>query len=75
MSFNPAGYIMQITVNGKLEELTESVSIQEFLSQKDISGDRIVIERNKNIAKRDTWAATLLAEGDHLEIVQFVGGG
>ncbi len=75
MSSSQAGYTMQITVNGKLEDLTESVSIQEFLSQKDISGDRIVIERNKNIVKREAWAATLLAEGDHLEIVQFVGGG
>ncbi len=66
---------MQITVNGTLEELTESVSIQRFLSYKNITCDCIVIERNKNIVKREAWAVTLLAEGDHLEIVQFVGGG
>jgi len=37
--------------------------------------DRVAIELNRNIAPRDQWPETQLAEGDQLEIVQFVGGG
>lgn len=66
---------MQIMVNGKVKELSGAVTIQDFLSQKDIACDRIVVERNRDIVKRELWATTHLCDGDHLEIVQFVGGG
>ena len=32
-------------------------------------------ERNREIAPRSQWSEIALAEGDQLEIVQFVGGG
>jgi sulfur carrier protein len=33
------------------------------------------VELNRDIVPRDRWAATLLKEGDRLEVVHFVGGG
>jgi sulfur carrier protein len=37
--------------------------------------DRVAVELNRDIVPRDRWFATPLKEGDHLEIVHFVGGG
>jgi thiamine biosynthesis protein ThiS len=33
------------------------------------------VERNLAIVPRSAYAATLLAEGDRIEIVHFIGGG
>jgi thiamine biosynthesis protein ThiS len=35
----------------------------------------VAVEYNLTILPRDQFAATLLQDGDTLEIVQFVGGG
>ncbi|MGH9602961.1 MAG: sulfur carrier protein ThiS [Terriglobales bacterium] len=40
-----------------------------------MKGDRVAIERNREIVSRDRWSEVVLAEGDRLEIVHFVGGG
>jgi len=37
--------------------------------------DRVAVELNREIVPRDRWSATLLNQGDRLEIVHFVGGG
>jgi thiamine biosynthesis protein ThiS len=37
--------------------------------------DRVAVELNRDIVPRDRWERTHLSEGDHLEIVHFVGGG
>ncbi len=40
-----------------------------------MKADRVAVELNRGIVPREQWADTSLGEGDHLEIVQFVGGG
>jgi thiamine biosynthesis protein ThiS len=35
----------------------------------------VVVERNRSVVPRQRFAAELLADGDVLEIVHFVGGG
>jgi thiamine biosynthesis protein ThiS len=35
----------------------------------------VAVERNLEIAPKSSWQNTRLADGDRLEIVQFVGGG
>ena len=35
----------------------------------------IAIERNREIVPKSAWDATVLADGDRLEVVVFVGGG
>jgi thiamine biosynthesis protein ThiS len=36
---------------------------------------KIAVERNLEIVPRSQYGATALADGDRLEIVQFIGGG
>jgi thiamine biosynthesis protein ThiS len=40
-----------------------------------LAPERVAIERNRDIVPRNRWPETVLADGDSLEIVHFVGGG
>jgi len=66
---------MQLRINGELKELEQSISVDEFLSQKDINKNTIVCELNKQILPKEEFSTVFLKEDDILEIVQFVGGG
>jgi sulfur carrier protein len=66
---------MKLKINGEDKEVAEGLSVASLLEQLQIRPARVVVERNRNIVPRDDFAATLLAEGDALEIVHFVGGG
>lgn len=41
----------------------------------DLDPQRVAIEFNREIIKRELWAATAVSSGAEIEIVQFVGGG
>lgn len=66
---------MTIQLNGEPYELPAPLTITELLARLDIDPRRVAIERNFVIVKRDQYAATEIAEGDEIEIVNFVGGG
>jgi sulfur carrier protein len=40
-----------------------------------MKADRVAVELNRELVRRDRWSQTKLSEGDKLEIVHFVGGG
>lgn len=66
---------MQITVNGKTRDLGAAANITQLLAQLGLDPARVAVEHNLAIVPQANFAATSLAEGDTLEIVQFVGGG
>lgn len=66
---------MQVFVNGELQELSAPVSLLELITQLDLPAARIAVERNRVVVRRNDWSATLLEDGDRIEIVHFVGGG
>lgn len=66
---------MQITLNGEPYELAQPLSVADLLDQLEIDGRRVAIEYNLSILKRFAFPATIVSEGDRLEIVNFVGGG
>ncbi len=66
---------MQISVNGKLRDVTGSVTIRAVLNELGF-GDRLVaVELNREIVPRAEHGERVVAPGDSLEIVHFVGGG
>ncbi len=65
---------MQITVNGEPRE-TEATTLGELVAELLLDPNKVAIECNLKIVPRSLHAATPLADGDRLEIVQFVGGG
>jgi thiamine biosynthesis protein ThiS len=66
---------MKIKLNGEEKDIADGVSITGLLEQLQIRPARVVVERNRDIVPREAYGATMLAEGDALEIVHFVGGG
>jgi thiamine biosynthesis protein ThiS len=66
---------MKLQINGEPRDFNPPLTLAGLVDQLGMKTDRVAIELNRSIVARDLWAKTSLAEGDCLEIVQFVGGG
>ncbi|MGO9125791.1 MAG: sulfur carrier protein ThiS [Terriglobales bacterium] len=66
---------MKLQLNGEPRDFAAPLSLAGLLEQLGMKADRVAVELNRSIVPREQWAQTSLGEGDHLEIVQFVGGG
>ena len=66
---------MQLKVNGEARELTQGTTVSRLLESLQVTPGRVVVELNLTILKRAQHDATVLADGDQVEIVQLVGGG
>ena len=66
---------MNIKINGEDKEIADGLNLGALLEELQIRPARVVVEHNRNIVSRDLYGATMLADGDALEIVHFVGGG
>lgn len=66
---------MRLTVNGETREAPDQATLADLLASLGIDGRRVAVECNRKIAPKSLWSQIVLAEGDQLEIVQFVGGG
>lgn len=66
---------MQLILNGEPKEAPDGLSVASFLEFLEVPLTGVAVERNRVIVAKSTYAATLLRDGDRIEIVQFVGGG
>jgi sulfur carrier protein len=66
---------IEIQLNGQARAVAEASSVADLLEQLELIGKRVAVERNGEIVTRSLHAQTLLQPGDHLEIVQAIGGG
>jgi len=66
---------VRITLNGDSYELAEPLTISRLLATLEIDSRRVAVEHNLVIVKRATYEAAIVRPGDHIEIVNFVGGG
>ncbi len=65
---------MKLIINGAEREFT-APTLAALIEQLGMKADRVAVELNRQIVARDRWNQTALHDGDHLEIVHFVGGG
>jgi len=66
---------VQIIINGEPRALDSQVTILDLVNELGLSQRRIAVEVNREIIGREHYHAHALADGDEVEIVQFVGGG
>lgn len=66
---------MQITLNGEPRVVKDGITVSALLSELGFSPLATVVERNAAILDRASFGETVLAEGDEVELVRFVGGG
>jgi thiamine biosynthesis protein ThiS len=65
----------QVTVNGEGRTFPPQTTLLDVVRTLQLEPDRVAIELNRAIVKREFWSATVVAGGAEIEIVQFVGGG
>lgn len=66
---------VSIRINGEPHEIDAPVTISELLAQLHIDSRRVAVEHNLIVVKRHLYDATVVDNGDTIEIVNFVGGG
>lgn len=66
---------MRVQVNGEMREVAEKITLAELVSELSLAPERLAIELNREVVRRAAWPETEMREGDHVEIVHFVGGG
>ena len=66
---------MRIEVNGKARTVERGRTVRELLEELGLDPRLVVVERNRQIVRRDALGEARLRDGDSLEIVHFVGGG
>ena len=75
-SLSTAAATIALTVNGEPRSLAADTTISGLLAFHDLDARLVVVERNGTIERdRDAFAHMLLADGDVIELVHFVGGG
>ncbi|OIO31302.1 MAG: thiamine biosynthesis protein ThiS [Candidatus Hydrogenedentes bacterium CG1_02_42_14] len=62
-------------VNGQAKNISEGIVLSSLLDDLKIDRERIAVEINLEIIKKDRYDSLKLVEGDRIEILQFVGGG
>ena len=65
---------MMVKVNGTELDIAGK-TVTEYLATTNYDSKRIAVERNGDIVFKSQYDETVLADGDCLEIVSFVGGG
>jgi sulfur carrier protein len=66
---------MQITINGNPQEIAPGTSLLDLLASRGLEPATVVVELNRSIVERGTYAQSELRDGDVLEVLRFVGGG
>jgi len=66
---------MQVQVNGELRELSDESRLSDLLKDLSLAPERVAVELNHQVVRRNEWPNTILKEDDRVEIVHFVGGG
>ena len=69
------GAVIQVIVNGSAQRYEQPLAVAELLLRMSLAGKKIAVEKNGEIVPKSAHGATLVLDGDRLEIVAAVGGG
>ncbi len=66
---------MRLTVNGDDVEVEGPLSVADLVATRAEEHRRVAVARNGDVVPRSTWASTVLAEGDAVEVLVATAGG
>jgi len=66
---------MTIQINGEPRMVAPELTIAGLLNELNIQNEQVAVEVNLHIVERQQFSRHLLAEGDRIEIMSFIGGG
>lgn len=69
------GEQVRIRLNGEERSVPAGLDVAELLERVGVDRREVVVERNREILRRDELEDFTVEQGDTLELVHFVGGG
>ena len=66
---------LTLTVNGKSRVVPAGTTLRTLVEEMGAQPSRVVVERNLEIVPEERLGAVEVADGDNVEVIQFVGGG
>ena len=66
---------MRLTINGEDKQIDGVADIAGLVAALGLNPKKVAVERNLEIVPRSLYGSTRIADGDRIEIVNFVGGG
>ena len=73
--FRPMSTSIDVVINGQPRTVNAGTTVAALIGELGLGDRKVAVERNREVVPRARHATTVLAEGDRLEIVTFVGGG
>jgi sulfur carrier protein len=68
-------WCMTITLNGEKKQVPDGATILGLLESLKIQPERVAVELNLEIVKKDKYGTTAIKDSDSLEVVSFMAGG
>lgn len=66
---------MEIRLNGKARNVRDGVTIRQLLDELGLHPQRVAVQVNLDIIKRDRYESVVLQPGDTVEVLTFMAGG
>ncbi|MFN0250282.1 MAG: sulfur carrier protein ThiS [Kofleriaceae bacterium] len=66
---------IDVVINGQRRIVNAGTTISALIVELGLDGKPVAVECNREVVPRARHATTILADGDRLEVVTFVGGG
>jgi thiamine biosynthesis protein ThiS len=67
--------VLRIVVNGSEHTVPAGCTVAGLLERLEMVRKRVAVARNREVVPRSRFALEPLAAGDHVEILEAVGGG
>ena len=67
--------MLPLQVNGQPRSVAAGTSVRALLESIGVDPELVAVEINRDLVRRAEHGTRLLAAGDKVEIVEFVGGG
>ena len=66
---------IDIVINGEARTVLQGTTVASLIVELGLGDRRVAVERNHEVVPRAEHGSTVLAAGDRIEVVTFVGGG
>ena len=66
---------IDVVINGQQRLVNQGTIVATLIGELGLAGKPVAVERNREVVPRALHGSTVLAAGDRLEVVTFVGGG
>ena len=66
---------IEVVLNGKPQRIPQGFHVEALLRFLSIDPDKVAVELNRSIVRKQDWSATPVEDRAQIEVVWFVGGG